>query len=162
VKWIKRGYLCLVLSLLLIAAVGCGKEAQPELTTAAPVNETTLINDYVEAYREVDYQKMWKFWPADAFGGKVSILADMKKDIFKNAYGKAKLTVARSRIIAGSEEDVKKIVSYFSSIGINYVTDVYRTDYLASISGGKKDGKKYKRGTIYAFKYGGKWFVYDE
>ena len=156
--------LVLLALFVLVSLAGCGKkETQPALTTAETVDQTSLIEAYTAAYENVDYRKMWSFWPAQVFGTKVSILADMKKDIFRNYYSsKAALSLDRGEITAGEEEDKEKLVAFFSMADIRYVTDVYKADYRAVVTGGKRDGELYKEGTIYAFRHNGKWYVFDD
>lgn len=153
----------LILVLVMMLA-GCGgSKEESKATTAVRVDGETLIESYVEAYEAVDYRRMWACWPAEAFGGKVNILADMKKDIFRNYYSsKASLKLECDEITVGDEEDSKRIKGYFSIADITYVTDVYRMPYKAVVTGGKRDGETYREGTIFAFRNHGKWYVYDD
>ena len=150
--------------LLVLVLMSCGKQqAEPAVTTQASVDQTSLIEAYTEAYENVDYRKMWSFWPKEVFGAKVSILADMKKDIFRNYYSsKALLSLERGEITAGEEDDKQKIISFFSIADIRYVTDVYKAEYRAIVKGGKREGDLYKEGVIYAFRHHGIWYVFDD
>lgn len=147
--------------LLVLVLAGCGKKETA--ATEASVDQNSLIEAYTEAYEDVNYRKMWGYWPKEVFGAKVSILADMKKDIFRNYYSsKARLSLERGEITAGEKEDKEKIISYFSIADIRYVTDVYKAEYKAVVDGGKRDGDLYKEGVIYAFRHDGIWYVFDD
>lgn len=154
-------WLILVMVMLL---AGCGgKAGESKATTAVQVDGDSLIESYVEAYEAVDYRRMWASWPAEAFGGKVTILADMKKDIFRNYYSsKARLKLECDEITESNEEDSKRIRDYFSIADVRYVTDISRMAYKAVVTGGKRDGDTYKEGTIFAFRHHGKWYVFDD
>ena len=162
----KKTGVMMTLALLLICLIfmtGCGGDVDRAVSLKEDPDETVMIDDYVTAYQDVDYRKMWKMWPKWTFGGKVNVLADMKKDIFKLRYGdKAKLVIDRGEIIKGNDEDKQAVLDYFSFAEMKYVTDVHRCEYKATLEGGKKDGKVFKEGVIYAFRFSGIWYVYDD
>ena len=159
--WLPRILPAMILLILCLA--GCGNQEEAGLTTAAAVDQNSLVQAYIEAYENVDYRKMWGCWPQETFGGKASILADMKKDIFRNYYSaKARLSIEQGELIPCEKEDKEKIISYFSIADIDYVTDAYKMDYKAVVDGGKRDGDIYKKGTIFVFRNHGKWYVYDD
>lgn len=157
-----RSILALIF-ICMICMTGCGKDVERAVSLQEERDETMMIDDYVAAYQDVNYRKMWKMWPKWTFGGKVNVLADMKKDIFKARYGdETKLVIDRGEIVKGNDEDEQAVLDYFSFAEIKYVTDVHRCDYTATLEGGKKDGKTFKEGVIYAFRFGGFWYVYDD